>query len=356
MKKRVLFLCKKRIDSYGRPIGLLNSAKFMANALEKQGIESKLDLVIDGNGIDKAVTEYSPSHVVIEAFWATPEKIEELLKIERHKKTQWIVRCHSKTPFLANEGIAFSWMKGYYDLSEKYDNFYISGNNKEFVSEINKSLKWDMRYLPNIYRPCDYGIKDKKIRFNRSIHIGCFGAIRPMKNHVIQALAATELADRKDLKLFFHVNASRTEQKGENVLKNMRSIFKSTNHELIEHEWLHHKDFLQLVKEMDICMQVSFSESFNIVTADAVSCGVPVVVGKDLDWIPFFFRADPTNFNDIICKLNRVYGWSFWRVISIPLNKLFLKIYNFNSKTIWLDFLYETTDKKWADSNIKKTS
>ena len=347
MKKRVLFLCKKRVDSYGKPIGLFNSAKFMANALMEQGIESKLETVIDGNCIDKVVTEYKPSHVVIEAFWATPQKMEELLKIERHKTTQWIIRCHSKTPFLANEGIAFTWMQKYYELSKEYSNFYLSGNNKEFVKEINKSLKWNMIYLPNIYFPVKYNLEEKYITYNRSLHIGCFGAIRPMKNHVIQALAAIELANRNNRKLFFHINASRIEQKGDNILKNLRSIFESTRHELVEHDWLNHKEFLQLVKEMDICMQVSFSESFNIVTADAVNNNVPVVVGEDVDWIPFFYRADPTDICDIISKLNKVYYWSLFKTLAIPLNKWRLRYYNFNSKTIWLNFLYDTLDTKW---------
>lgn len=365
MDKRVLFLCKKRVDSYGKPIGLFNSAKFMANALNAQGIESKLETVIDGNGIDKAVTEYKPSHVIIEAFWATPAKMEELLKIQRHTKTQWIVRCHSKTPFLANEGMAFEWMSGYAELAQKYNNFYLSGNNKEFVKEVNKSLKWGMVYLPNIYFPekcpyqyvcgyegggcdctCEYDF-DARMKYNRSLHIGCFGAMRPMKNHVIQALAAIELANRKDRKLFFHINASRVEQKGESTLKNLRAIFASTEHELVEHKWLDHKQFVRLVSKMDICMQVSFSESFNIVTADAVDNNVPVVVGEDVSWIPKCFRSDPTDICDIIKKLNRVYHIGFLRMIAVHWNKWALQIYNWNAKCIWLNFLHNTLDLDW---------
>lgn len=365
MYKRVLFLCKERIDSYGKPIGLFNSAKFMANALQKQGIEAKLETVIDGNGIDKVVTEYKPSHIVIEAFWATPAKMEELLNIPRHQKAQWIIRCHSKTPFLANEGMAFQWMEGYFKLAQKYKNFYLSGNNKEFVKEVNKSLKWGMIYLPNIYAPekcelepycgyedggceceCIYDLEER-MRYNMSLHIGCFGAIRPMKNHVMQALAAIELANRKNRKLFFHINASRTEQKGESTLKNLRAIFAATNHELVEHKWLEHEQFLKLVSKMDICMQVSFSESFNIVTADAVSQNIPVVVGEEVSWIPKFFRANPTKICDIIKKLNRLYHISFFRMISITWNKWALGVYNWNAKCIWLNFLYNTLDREW---------
>ena len=54
---------------------------------------------------------------------------------------------------------------------------------------------------------------------------------------------------------------------------------------------------------MDVCLQVSFSETFNIVTADAVSCGVPVVVSKEISWVASKYFADPTNAADITAKI-----------------------------------------------------
>jgi len=33
---------------------------------------------------------------------------------------------------------------------------------------------------------------------------------------------------------------------------------------------------------MDICMQVSFSETFNIVAADCIASGVPVIVSSEI--------------------------------------------------------------------------
>jgi hypothetical protein len=37
---------------------------------------------------------------------------------------------------------------------------------------------------------------------------------------------------------------------------------------------------------MDLCFQLSSSETFNYVTADAAASGVPSVVGEALDWPP----------------------------------------------------------------------
>src|SRR4051812_17688645 len=110
---RVLFLGKKRNTSYGISFGLRNSAEFVANALMKYGVaeEAVAMMVVDGNSIDKEVYNFEPDVVVIEAIWVTPEKIEELCL--RYPKVKWTIRIHSKTPFLANEGMAFKWINGY---------------------------------------------------------------------------------------------------------------------------------------------------------------------------------------------------------------------------------------------------
>ncbi len=48
---------------------------------------------------------------------------------------------------------------------------------------------------------------------------------------------------------------------------------------------------------MDLGMQVSFSESFNIVTADFVSSKVPIIVSEDITWMPSSLKVNP---NDVV--------------------------------------------------------
>ena len=67
-KPSTLFICKER--SYGVSYGLINSAQFVANFLNKNGVESHVITVIDNNDIDREVTKYKPTHVFIEALCA----------------------------------------------------------------------------------------------------------------------------------------------------------------------------------------------------------------------------------------------------------------------------------------------
>lgn len=335
---RLLFICKKRIDSYGISFGLINSARFTSNALAEKGIEVKVVEVIDNNSIDREVYNWLPTHVFIEAIWVVPEKFKVLLS--RYPVVKWIVRVHSQIPFIANEGNAFEWLFEYQKLRESYWNFRISFNNKNACNDFEK-VGINNIYLPNVYTP-NYDVERTK-QDDGVIDIGCFGSIRPMKNHLLQAHSAITFANLIKKELRFHVNSSRVEQKGESALKNIRSLFKYSRHTLIEHDWMPHQEFLKVVANMNMCMQVSFSETFNIVTADAVYLDVPVVVSKEIFWLPFWTKAPATIGESIVDRMKLV--WLMRKIRLHKMNKLYLDDYNQDSILQWLSFLHN--DSVW---------
>jgi hypothetical protein len=181
-----------------------------------------------------------------------------------------------------------------------------------------------------------YPLSDKIPSYKRSsddLNIGCFGAIRPMKNHLLQAICAIKFADNKKLKLNFHINSNRCEGKGEPILRNLRALFNNSNHNLIEHTWMDHSEFLKVIASMDISMQVSFSETFNIVTADAVSMNVPVVVSPEISWTNCLYQAKPTCSEDIIKTLN--VAWYSSKIGTQRLNFYGLEHYDHEVKELW---------------------
>jgi len=46
---------------------------------------------------------------------------------------------------------------------------------------------------------------------------------------------------------------------------------------------------------MDVVIVTSLSETFNIVAADAISAGVPVVGSNEIPWLSEIFQYAPTN-------------------------------------------------------------
>lgn len=289
-KKMNILIITKSKNNYGietpntLSTGLFNSAQHIVLALENvPGITINLVSVVDNNSIDREVTRFRPDIVIIEALWVVPEKFEILKSL--HPTVKWVIRIHSEVPFLAFEGIAFNWIRRY--LNEQ--NIYVALNSKNTFADF-KNLFYNRKdqilYLPNYFQLPD-NVPNPKRDFGEEVHIGCFGAIRGLKNQMAQALAAIEYADRNGVKLCYHINTGRTEGFGsENILRNIREVFAArTDHSLVEHGWLSNDDFqLLLTNEIDISLQVSFSETFNLVAADSVACGVPIVSSNEIEW------------------------------------------------------------------------
>lgn len=298
---RILFILKKHLTSgggYGSDgrisSGLYTSAKFVSDMLDqKLGHQTKLVLVNDNNDIDKEVAAFQPDTVVIEALWVVPEKFIELHRL--HPRVKWIVRNHSAMPFLAHEGIAMDWMLRY----PLMPNVFIASNDirtyREFQAMLCSgaaNMVGKTFYLPNYY-PTKLHLRMHTP--GRILDVGCFGSLRPLKNQLIQAVAAIELSRSLSRPIKFHMNTGRVEG-GESILKNIRSLFRLTRGStLVEHPWLGRPEFLRVMRKMDVSMQVSFSETFNIVSADAVMNEVPVVVSSDIEWVHPDFYADPTS-------------------------------------------------------------
>jgi hypothetical protein len=87
---------------------------------------------------------------------------------------------------------------------------------------------------------------------------------------------------------------------------------------------------------MDVGMQVSFSETFNIVTADFVSCNIPIVVSTDIRWMPDRSQSNPTSVEDIVDKLDKIRKFSSYSTWS---NSKALKSYNKMAAHAWISSL-----------------
>lgn len=332
---KILFICKERVNTYGISTGLLQSSKFIADYLTTVGYNAKVAVCPDANSIDKEVYNFRPDKIIIHAIWVTPEKLQELAT--KYSQISWVVMIHSKLPFLANEGIAFKWLHQYCHLPNK--NVQIGANNIEAVNELQYALKREIIYLPNIYSE-QTNIKKEHIHQKKVLHVGCFGAIRPLKNVLMQAVAAIRYGDEKEKKIIFHINAGRVEQSGEQVLKNIRALFDhNPKHELVEHGWLTHLEFLKLVGRMDVGMQVSLSETFNITAADFVYMDIPIVVSPEIEWMPKWGQADPTKIDDIAIKIGEVLQFQRDGFFFCDYAERALRKYNKKAQNIWKEYL-----------------
>lgn len=338
---KILFLLRKRIvpwnpcESYSGgshfSSGLFNSANFVNKMLQAKGMDSHLLQVIDNNDIDREVTKLKPNIVIVEAFWVVPEKFEVLTRL--HPNVTWIIRNHSEIPFLSTEGIGIDWSLKYI----KYPKVYLACNSLHSFSDFQflaGKLKNKVIYLPNYY-PINVFETNQSNSDENHINICCFGAIRPLKNPLLQAVAAMRFADKIGKKLKYHINSVRVENSGESTLKSIRTLFANMpQHELVEHQWLTHGEFVKLCRTMDFGLQVSFTETFNIVIADLVNANVPVVVSDEISWIVADCFAEENSSEEIAKQMKKVWNQRSWSCLK---NKYKLWAYSKDSQKIWLD-------------------
>jgi len=99
-----------------------------------------------------------------------------------------------------------------------------------------------------------------------------------------------------------------------------------------------HADFTKLTGTMDMVMQVSNSETFNIVAADAVSQHVPVLVSDEIPWLDSEYQANPNDVQEIAVQLQKIWlgsGNGYLQADQLSL----LRSYTHRSRELWGAFL-----------------
>ena len=178
----------------------------------------------DNNDIHRKVVRFGATRVVIEAFWVVPEKFDELA--QACPGVHFIVRIHSETRFLAGEGIGFDWTLRYVDRA----NVAMSCNAPRMLGETRflvrtKRPNWSERqveakmpFLQNYYPLRDTLPLRPQRGEEGVVNVGCFGAVRPLKNHTEQAIAAIKFVSMIGKPLRLYINGGRIEMGGAPIL------------------------------------------------------------------------------------------------------------------------------------------
>jgi hypothetical protein len=121
-----------------------------------------------------------------------------------------------------------------------------------------------------------------------------------MKNWLTAAGAAVLLAQRLRLPTELHVSMTSEE------FYNDRALHALTvgvhNLQVVCAGWMYWPAFRRAVGHMHLLLQPSFTESFNVVTADGIAASVPSVVSSAISWAPDDWIAD----SDDACDIARV--------------------------------------------------
>lgn len=324
-------------------IGLGVTAALTAKYLQAKGIFTDVWGITTLDGFkqrleaEKHSRPHPITHVVISAPWISAPELQTWAI--NNSPIQFACVSHSNVGFLAADPGAFNLIREYAHVEASTLNFQLAGNSQRLACWIKETYDHDCWTIPNLYY-LDKANTDPRNRasFDGSkLRIGCFGASRPLKNILSAGAAALQIARTLRVDLEFWVSSGRDEGANVNSLVQMFSGVKWAS--LKMNPWEEWSKFRQTIRHMDLLMQPSYTESFNVVTADGAASGVPSVVGSAIDWAPQSWVAHVDDPGDIA----RV-GLSllFSRTAGMDgLNAL--TAYNDRSYQQWLTYLMDTT-------------
>lgn len=317
-------------------IGLGVSALHTAKVLRRHHIRTDIFGVWFTKDVENHLIRLGSSvtHAIIEAPWICLKEMEELLY--KFPNVHFIVRTHSQVGFLQVEAGAVQLLRDYSLLEDSTLNFSIAGNSTRFCEFMETTYRVKCIHLPNLYDfERVHRHEHRSHPYGQVLKVSSFGAIRLLKNHSTAAAAALMLARLRDSNLEFYMSVNR-EEHGNGVLHAIRNLFKDLPWaKLVEVPWQPWGSFRHTVGYMDICFQVSATETFNIVTADACAEGVPSVIGECIEWLPTDWVANIDDAQDIARVANNL--------LSDPRSPKkathALETYTHHAVKVWMDFL-----------------
>src|SRR5579884_3031133 len=287
------FAAFKNISHIGLGVSALNTSKVLA----RHGVASEVWPISQANDLAAQLRQSPATHVVISAPWIASQDLQKLLAT--FPSTRFAVNCHSNVGFLQADTNGVKLMREGMEIEMASSRFHVAGNSLKFCRWVNAAYGAPSLYLPNLYY-VDAPPVPRPAFSAGTLRIGAFGATRPLKNFMSAAGAALSIARGLKANLELWVSAGRTEGGGDTVINSVRAMLDGIpGVNLIQNGWQSWPKFRQVAAHMHLLLQPSYTESFNMVTADGIAEGVPSVVSEAIDWAPEHWKAKSDDVLDI---------------------------------------------------------
>lgn len=277
--------------------------------LNQKGVAADAFSVIDGYDLRNQLRSgnwNSVTHLIMSAPFFDCGFLKQLCG--EFSNIQFTTTIHSNAGFLGLDPWAMGLLGELVQAEKTLSNFKLSVNSVKFAKVVNEIYKISCLTLPNLY-PHIEPVSVRKPNHNSIIKIGCFSALRSLKNMPTAAFAAAVFAAQSKKTVEFSIMSGRNEDpQAEKILTGIQRLYTGLdNIKLVQYPWVPWTEFRELVRTMDMLFMPSFTESFNNVCADAIGVGVPVVGSTAIDWLPKQCQANPDNAVNIADIAHSIY-------------------------------------------------
>ncbi len=287
------FAANRNISHIGLGVAAMNTAK----VLRRAAIKTDVWPILSAADLRARLRSVPVEQVIISAPWLPAAELQSLAG--EFTDTQFAVNCHSNVGFLQADRNGVKLLRETIEVEMGTHNVHVAGNSRRFCDWVRSAFGVPCAYLPNLYY-LDARPNPHRPFAGGTLRVGAFGATRALKNLMSAAGAAVEIARNFRAPLELWLSAGRTEGGGEGILAALKEMLNGLpNVTLMLNGWQSWPKFRKIVGHMHLLLQPSYTESFNMVTADGVAEGVPSVVSNAIDWAPDDWKAEVDDVLDI---------------------------------------------------------
>jgi hypothetical protein len=287
------FAANRNISHIGLGVAAINTAK----VLRRAGLRAHVWPILSAGDLWEHLEGprgCGVEDVIISAPWLPSSELSRIALA--FPETKFCVNCHSNVGFLQADRNGVKLIRELLDLERGAHNIRAAGNSERFCAWVRSTFAAPCLYLPNLYyvdrehmpRP-----RQQPYQPGQALRIGVFGATRPLKNLMSAAAAALDVARGFHAPLELWLSAGRAEGGGETVLAALQEMLAGLPGVTLHLSgWETWPAFRRTVGHMHLLLQPSYTESFNMVTADGVAEGLASVVSDAIDWAPADWKAE----------------------------------------------------------------
>jgi hypothetical protein len=292
------FSLNKSVSHIGLGVCAINTARtlrqhgYWADVWAAAHVDDIRDKLLASNAAAVKSGEHPVSHVVISAPWLSTQDTYALVTV--FPNVNFSVISHSNFGFLAADPNAIRLLREGASIEATTTNFRIGGNCSKFTTAWERMYGTPMLLLPNLYdvSTMQHVGHRRPWHSGQTLRVGIFGATRPLKNMVTAVSASIELGHSLHTDLEIWMSSGRNEG-GSTVTNAIAQLVAGLpTVKLVQSGWQSWPEFRSLVGKMHLLMQPSYTESFNMVTADGIASGVTSVVGEAIDWVPVSWEGN----------------------------------------------------------------
>jgi hypothetical protein len=281
------FAASRNVSHIGLGVAAINTAKVLQSA----GVATEIWPITSAADLRQRLEKTPREEVIISAPWIPA--LEMYALSNDFPQTRFTVTCHSNVGFLQADRNGTKLVRQLMELEMATCNVRLAGNTRRFCEWVQKAFRVPCVYLPNLYYLGAGAPRPRPAFSAGTLRLGAFGATRPLKNLMSSAGAALEIARALRVPLEFWISAGRVEAGGDGVLAAVHEMLNGLPDVTVKlNGWQTWPEFRKTVAHMHLLLQPSYTESFNMVTADGVAEGVASVVSHAIDWAPNDWKAD----------------------------------------------------------------